>query len=537
MGPGFRSGVPGLKRIMNGSTPTHSDPPTTFQSILCRRIRPDILPERVEAPEFFHDLNIDQIVAGVTGKDEYGMKPFFYRQLGDVDEIAYRQQIMRDLQSPRLFELVGAFADKMMELRSHLRAVEQAYYRPHKNGWLLEAAAIYCAAVQQLTTDLRETELQSPGFREFREYMSGYVALEPFSALAADTERVKADLHSVMYSVVIRGLSVTVRKYQDEIDYSAEIGQTISKFQQGDVNDYLIKFPEFTGMGHVEAQIAELVARLHPEVFSVFDQYCEKYQKFVDPIIERFDREVQFYLSYLQYIGKLRSAGLPFCYPTVERGMKEIYGDGVFDLALAAKLVTGGTAIVQNDFYLQGGERVLVVSGPNQGGKTTFARTLGQLHYLASLGYPVPGSKAQLFLCDRILTHFEKEETIENLRGKLQDDLLRIHRVLQQATPNSLIVINEIFSSTALEDAVFLATEIMHRILALDCLCVCVTFLDEVAALGPSVASMVSTVVPENPALRTFKLVRHPADGRAYAIAIAEKHQLTYQCLEQRLAS
>jgi hypothetical protein len=77
----------------------------------------------------------------------------------------------------------------------------------------------------------------------------------------------------------------------------------------------------------------------------------------------------------------------------------------------------------------------------------------------------------------------------------------------------------------------------MQRILARDCLCVCVTFLDEVAALGPSVASMVATVVPENPALRTFKLIRRPADGRAYAIAIAEKHRLTYRSLTQRLAS
>lgn len=303
------------------------------------------------------------------------------------------------------------------------------------------------------------------------------------------------------------------------------------------MKDYLIKFPEFTGMGHVEAQIVELVAKLNPEIFLFFDQYCAKYHNFVDPILQRFDREVQFYISYIRYIGKLRSAGLPFCYPTVEQRTKEIHGDGIFDLALAATLVAEGAAVVPNDFYLQGQERVLVVSGPNQGGKTTFARTLGQLHFLASLGCPVPGSKAQLFLCDRILTHFEKEESLENLRGKLQDDLLRIHRVLQQATPNSLVVINEIFSSTALEDAVFLATEIMQRILALDCLCVCVTFLDEVAALGPSVASMVSTVASEDPALRTFKLIRRPADGRAYAMAIAEKHRLTYRPLKQRLAS
>jgi DNA mismatch repair protein MutS len=445
---------------------------------------------------------------------------------------------MKDLEVPELFERIQAFAEKMQEVRSHLRAVEEAYYRLHKQGWLLDAAEIYCSAIRELTADLTEVELRSRGFLEFRQYVSSYVGSESFVALAVDTERVKSDLRSVKYCVVIRGLEVTVRKYQDEIDYSAEIERTFSKFRQDDVKDYLIRYSEFTGMGHVEVQIAELVAKLHPEIFSFYDRYWLKYQDFVDPVLQRFDREVQFYISYLRYIGRLRAAGLPFCYPTVGRQRKEIYGDGVFDLVLAAKLTAEGAAVVPNDFYLEGDKRVLVVSGPNQGGKTTFARTLGQLHYLASLGCPVPGSKAQLFLCDRILTHFEKEEAaIENLRGKLQDDLVRMHRVLQQATPDSVVLINEIFSSTALEDAVFLAAEIMRRIVALDCLCVCVTFLDEVAALGPSVVSMVSTVVPENPALRTFKLIRRPADGRAYAIAIAEKHRLTYRCLKQRLAS
>jgi DNA mismatch repair ATPase MutS len=288
-------------------------------------------------------------------------------------------------------------------------------------------------------------------------------------------------------------------------------------------------------MNHVEAQILDLVAQLHPETFSALERFCARHERYLDETIGRFDREIQFYLAYLGYIEPLRARGLSFSLPRVSARSKDIAARETFDLALAAKMSSDGARVVCNDFHLTDPERILVVSGPNNGGKTTFARTFGQLHYLASLGLPVPGVDVCLFLPDRIFTHFEREEDIATLRGKFEDELHRIHDILERATSASVLIMNESFGSTTLRDAVLVGSEVVGQIIDLDALCVFVTFVDELSRLGPSTVSMMSTVVPDDPAVRTYKIVRKDADGLAYAAAIAEKYGLTFEALRRRV--
>lgn len=508
-----------------------------FQSILfpSQAVRGDV-DGQIE-PDIFPDLNLNKVVDAITkGRQEYHLEPFFYAPLRDTATIRYRHDVFRDLENRVTADCVRSFASTMQTMRSQLVQADKLYYERQKQRWLLDAVHIYCGAVRQLATGLGLANLRSNGFMAFREYLDSYIGSKCFSTLETETQRIGAGLSAIQYALHIEGKRVTVSEYSPEPDYGADVLQTFEKFRQGTAKEYRFSPRSNPDMNHVEAAILDRVARIYSEVFSSLEEYRGRYRDFLNPSIARFDREVQFYLAWIEYTQRLRSEGLSFCLPVVSEGSKEVFAREAFDLALAESASQGSARIVSNDFSLSGQERIIVVTGPNQGGKTTFARTFGQLHYLAGLGCPVPAKQAQLFLCDRLFTHFEKEEDVQNLTGKLEDELLRIHRILESATSDSILIMNESFLSTTLSDALFLSRQVMERIVALDMLCLSVTFLDELATMTQSTVSMVGTVDSSDPSLRTFKILRKRADGLAYAMAIAEKYRLTEDAVTTRIA-
>lgn len=510
----------------------------TFESILFKDARPVDGVDSVSEPEFFGDLNLDQIVDSIVrSRDEYNLKSFFYVALADIDSIGYRHEIMSDLERTELATVIYAFAAQMRAMRVELTAAATLYYRWQKQRYFLDGVQTYCAAIVTFARNLETAAPRSRGLTAFLDYLKGYAQGREFMALREEEAHIRTALDQVRYSMLVKGNSVTVRRYADEIDYSKDVQSTFEKFKQGRVKSHSTDMRDSPDMNHVEANVLDFVARLHPEVFTPLDEYCRSHSDFIDRIVERFDREIQFYAAYLEHMARLKEVGLSFCYPGVSGESKDICSVDGFDLALAEKLRHDNAPIVCNDFYLQGDERIIVVTGPNQGGKTTFARAFGQLHYLAAIGLPVPGREARLHLFDQIFTHFERQEDMKNLRGKLHDDLFRIHRILGNASTRSIIIMNEIFSSTSLKDALYLSQEVMHRVMDLDALCVYVTFIEELSSLGAQTVSMLSEVVPDAVITRTFKVVRRPADGRSYALSLAGQYHLKYEQLRERIGS
>jgi len=507
-----------------------------FHSILFESRETGRSVDQQPVPDFFKDLFLDQVVQTITEKwKDYNLARFFYAPLHDLSQLSYRQDVYRDLENARALNAVQSFSAQMKAMRERLKQANDLYFPYAIERGFLGAAEIYYQAVQSLSLQLTDLCLQSQGLRGFQHYLAQYVQSDVFRKLVSDGQTLISELSQIRYCLLLKDDSVTVRHYEEEDDYSTTVEETFSKFRRGAAREHEIKVPIRDGMNHIQAQILDGVAVLYPDTFRALDEFSDSHRDYLDDTIARFDREVQFYVAYLTYIDTLRRSGLSFCLPELSASSKEIEGSDAFDLALAGKLIRENAAVVRNDFFLAGAERLFVVSGPNQGGKTTFARMFGQLHYLASLGCPVPGKASRLFLCDRLFAHFEREETIANLRGKLHNDLVRIRQILDDATPNSIVVMNEVFSSTTLQDALFLSRQVMAKICELDVLGVWVTFLDELASFSRKTVSATSTVDPSNPAIRTYKVERRPADGLAYAHAIAEKYRVTYEQLKERI--
>lgn len=155
--------------------------------------------------------------------------------------------------------------------------------------------------------------------------------------------------------------------------------------------------------------------------------------------------ELAFYIGCLNLHDQLTRRQIPLSFPIPLPGASRRHAfTGLRDPHLALRRDQG---VVGND--LEADEKTLVVvTGANQGGKTTFLRSIGIAQLMLQSGMFVAAESFRADLCDRVLTHFKREEDRGMNSGKLDEELDRMDQLVDAVTPNSLLLFNESFAAT-----------------------------------------------------------------------------------------
>ncbi|GAB2629383.1 DNA mismatch repair protein MutS [Paractinoplanes abujensis] len=493
------------------------------------------LPQQAPEPGYFADLQLDQLVEAVTaGRERHNLKPAFSVRLTDAAAVEARQAVFADLADEQLRAAARAFCDGLTRCARQFEAASQVRHPRQAQRWRLNALTSYVNVVDAAGAALDRATPSSAGLRSWSAWLRAYRSGPEFTALAGQARALLTELGGLRYTLSIAGDEIVASPFADQEDLNAGTLATFERFAEDELTPHEFDLRAGAEMNELHAAVLDLVVKLFPDVFDRVARFVDRHPAVRPPVIGTVERELQFALAWLDFTDAVRAAGLRFCLP-------ELHGDaglqvtGTFDVMLARTLAADGRAPVTNGVALHGDERVLVVTGPNQGGKTTFARTVGQLYHLAALGLPVPGRSAALHVPDAILTHFDRGDRAADLRSRLEDEVQRMTQLLPHVTGRSVVILNEMFSSTTFVDARTMSIDVLRDVLEAGAVGVCVTFIDELSRLDPRVVSLTTGIDERDATRRTFEVTRGRADGEAHALALATKYGLTRDQLRTRI--
>jgi DNA mismatch repair ATPase MutS len=249
--------------------------------------------------------------------------------------------------------------------------------------------------------------------------------------------------------------------------------------------------------------------------------------------------ELVFYTRWAEFIEKKQKEGWRFCKPQVrpQRGKAAgMEAEGLYNL----KLITTEKPenVVPNNLVFDPEKRVYILTGANRGGKTTVTQAVGQLFILAQSGIFVPAERFSYDPADRVLTHFPADEDKTLDLGRLGEECRRFRELFICCTPDSLLLLNETFSTTSFEEGYFIAADAVRAVLERGTRTIYNTHMHKLAQDLDTVINRdgmegkaVSLVAETTGGKHSFRVVVAPPEGQSFARDIAEKYGVTYESL------
>lgn len=495
-----------------------------FTSILDLQDNPDKEQPRAA---FFRDLNLNRVIEQICREWEEDVSSlYFYFPATRACE-DYRREVFADVSQPSVYEALCGFTEGMSARREALEQKKRVHSLLQSQVWHVSEARRYCEALAGLEKALSEFPLKSGGLRNFYKYLKEYLKSEEFQKLSRDAYEVRGKLDGIRLILDYENGRISVS--------CGEAGGAYDKFLResfsGDDRKLSGPFGTSADVSNLETEILKLVQKRQPEAFKAVEVFCDEHWEYASETLLRFEREIKFYLSFHCFERKMREEGFSFAAPKVEED-QAMYAGGLYDLALACAGRTERRPVVPNDMEYREGEDFFVLTGPNQGGKTTFARSLGQLIYFTKMGLDVPAKVANVHYFSSLLTHFSVEESVETGKGKLKEELTRLNPMMAASCENAYVVINELFTTAANYDACIMGKRVLEHFREARCRGIYVTHLRELTE-GEGLVSLRAML--DEDGRRNFRIERSEAADSASAVDQVEKYHLTYEQLKERL--
>jgi DNA mismatch repair protein MutS2 len=202
----------------------------------------------------------------------------------------------------------------------------------------------------------------------------------------------------------------------------------------------------------------------------------------------------------------------------------ELRLEGARHPVLEDKLRKENRAIVPMTLALGGEERVLVISGPNTGGKTVALKTTGMAALAAQSGIPVAAGRAFLPLFDRVLVDIGDEQSIAADLSTFSAHMLNLKSMLEAATPDSLVLADEMGTGTAPEEGAALAVALLDEFRAKNCMVLATTHHDRLKTYASTTPGVVNAAVEfDDVNLRPTYRLMVGVPGGSSGIAIAQR--------------
>ncbi|MGN0396074.1 MAG: DNA mismatch repair protein [Coprococcus sp.] len=539
----------------------------------------------------YHDLGLDFICRKITENpnEQRLIMKVLSKMTGDARVARFREEVFADiLRLPKMRQRMMELLDKVKFLKDF--GGFKTDYDKKLSLWefmhRLDELHDYIECVEAISECLATEDIQSEGMLGLREYVENIYKDACFSELKQDIEGLRTETEDIR-SVTI-GLNVNQRfeacgiglisinnkafrksnivsNFADAIASRSGIqdgnewkenyyyhplegdpseagknsgfgnentptifGRTVVSVPEGDANDSVTHY-----MDKVANQLLSLTVKKLRNVLS-------KYVKLTITDITNLIPEFAYYIRFAEYIEMLMKNGLKLCKAEIIDGSDTdtlMCAKGIYNLKLASAVLEKHEEIITNDLIFDNAHLAYILTGANRGGKTTITQAVGLLYVLAQGGIYVPGNQFAFVPVDCIYTHFPADEDKTMDLGRLGEECSRFKNIYSACTKDSLLLLNETFSTTSFEEGYFIARDSVRAILAKGVRMIYNTHMHKLAYdidemnQGNRPYKAASLIVKADDGKRSFKVEVAKPEGISYAKDIAEKYGVTYEML------